>query len=204
MLHTTYRCGAASGFAVVWIALTIIGVGLLAAGCTTSGQPALGIASGSGVRTVAFESIDGPPEVLFRKLVMQLGEEASAHQIAIVSREAPAQFRIRGYIAAHVQGQKTTITWVWDVYGTDQERAVRLVGEVPGAPSERAWSAADDAVVSRLARDGMTRLATFLAVPASGQSAESARPREQTLAATTPGTAGLPAAAAATAPAPRT
>jgi len=44
---------------------------------------------------------------------------------------------------------------------------LRLGGEVPGAPSERAWAAADDAVVARIARDGMSRLAAFLASPGS-------------------------------------
>lgn len=168
MLYGTYRCGAAGWFAVLRVAFAAVGVSLLAAGCTTSGQPVLGAAAlgGPGPRTVAFESIDGPPEALFRKLVTQLNQEAAASEIAMVSRDSPAQFRIRGYVAAHVQGKKTTITWVWDVFGTDRERAVRLYGEVPGAPSERAWAAADDAVVARIAHDGMSRLAAFLASPA--------------------------------------
>ena len=160
------------------VALAIAGGGLAVAGCTTSGQPELGAIAGPGQRTVAFESIDGPPEQLFRKLVAQLGEEASAQRIAMVSRQAPAQYRIRGYLAAHVQGKKTTITWVWDVFDNDHERAVRLSGEVPGAASERAWAAADDAVVTHIARDGITRLAAFLASPGSVPPGEFSPPRE--------------------------
>jgi hypothetical protein len=159
------------------VALAIAGGGLAVAGCTTSGEPGLGAIAGP-ARTVAFESIDGPPEQLFRKLVAQLGEEASAQRIAMMSRQAPAQYRIRGYLAAHVQGKKTTITWVWDVFDNDHERAVRLSGEVPGATSERAWAAADDAVVTHIARDGMTRLAAFLASPGSVPSGEFSPPRE--------------------------
>jgi hypothetical protein len=167
MFYGTYRWGAARCFAMLRATLAIVGGGLVAAGCTTSGQPVLGATAmgGSGPRTVAFESIDGPPEQLFRKLVTHLNQEAAAREIAMVSRELPAQFRIRGYVAAHVQGQKTTITWVWDVFDADRARAARLVGEVPGAPSERAWAAADDAVVTRMARDGMSGLAAFLASP---------------------------------------
>src|SRR6266851_8528141 len=171
MLRGTYRGGAAGRFAALRaarLALAIAGAGLMLAGCTTSGEPVLGAIGGTGSRTVAFESIDGPPEQLFRKLVTQLGEEATAHRVAMVSREQPAQYRIRGYVAAHVQGKKTTITWVWDVYDADRERAMRIAGEVPGAPSERAWAAADDEVVTRIARDGMSRLAVFLANPGSG------------------------------------
>jgi hypothetical protein len=183
MLGGTYRCGAAAWRAVRGVARTAFVIacgGLMAAGCTTSGQPVLGATAsgGSGQRTVAFESIDGPPETLFRKLVMQLSQEASARQVAMVSRESPAQYRIRGYVAAHVLGKKTTITWVWDIYDTDRERAARLTGEVPGAPSERAWAAADDAAVSRMARDGMSRLAAFLANPGPAP-AEFLPPREE-------------------------
>jgi hypothetical protein len=183
MLRGTYRGGAAGRFAVLrWapLAFAIASGGLAVAGCTTSGEPALEAIAGPGQRTVAFESIDGPPEQLFRKLVAQLSEEASAYRVAMVSRQAPAQYRVRGYLAAHVQGKKTTITWVWDVFDAGRERAVRLSGEVPGAPSERAWAAADDAVVTHIARDGMTRLAAFLAGPGTVP-AEFSPPREDAL-----------------------
>src|ERR1700732_4166967 len=105
MLRGTYRYGAAAWRAVRTgrAVPAIVGGVLLAVGCTTSGQPVLGATGmgASGLRTVAFESIDGPPETLFRKLVAQLSQEANARQIAMVSRESPAQFRIRGYVAAH-------------------------------------------------------------------------------------------------------
>ena len=182
MLRGTYRGGAAGCLAVLRaarLALAVAAGNLVAAGCTTSGPPVLGTIGGSGQRTVAFESIDGPPEQLFRKLVTQLGEEASAHRVAMVSRESPAQYRIRGYVAAHVQGKRTTITWIWDVFNSDRERAVRLGGEVPGAPSDRAWAAADDAVVARMARDGMSRLAAFLASPGSAPPVEFLPPRDE-------------------------
>jgi hypothetical protein len=172
MFRGTYRYGAAAWRAVGGAAravLVVAGCGLTTAGCMTSGPPMMGAAglntTGVGGTTVAFESIDGPPETMFRKLVVQLTQEANARQVAVVSRESPAQYRIRGYVAAHVQGRKTTITWVWDIYNADRQRALRLGGEVPGASSERAWAAADDQVANRIARDGMDRLAAFLANP---------------------------------------
>jgi hypothetical protein len=183
MLRGTYPGGAAGRFAVLRaapLAFAIASGGLAVAGCTTSGEPALETIAGPGQRTVAFESIDGPPEQLFRKLVAQLTEEASAYRVAMVSRQAPAQYRVRAYLAAHVQGKKTTITWVWDVFDAGRERAVRLSGEVPGAPSEGAWAAADDAVVTHIARDGMTRLAAFLAGPGTVPP-EFSPPREDAL-----------------------
>jgi hypothetical protein len=129
------------------------------------GQPALGLA-GPGATTVAFESIDGPPETVFRKLVAQLNQEAASRQVAVVSREQPAQYRIRGYVAAHTQGKRSTIVWVWDIYNVERQRTMRLSGEVAGASPERnAWAAADDQAIGRIARDGLDHLVAYLAAP---------------------------------------
>jgi hypothetical protein len=136
-------------------------------GCSSSGLPgALSGASGQ-AGTVAFESIDGPPETVFKNLVRELNQEAQSRQVSVVSRESAAQYRIRGYVAAHVQGKKTTISWVWDVYDADHQRAMRLTGEEVGASGRTAWNAADDQVINHIARDGMTRLAAFLADPSA-------------------------------------
>jgi hypothetical protein len=188
------RSGAAELFAVLRLAslrlacLAVVAAGGLAvAACNTSGTAALDMPTlnagafgpvGAAPRTVAFDSIDGPPEPLFRRLVAQLSQESNVRKVAVVSREQPAQYIIRGYMAAHVQGQRTTITWVWDVFTAGHERVARFTGEVPGAPAERAWAAADDAVVARVAQDGMSRLAAFLAAsgPRGGASASGAEP----------------------------
>jgi hypothetical protein len=141
-------------------------------GCSSSGFPgALSGMSGQ-PRTVAFESIDGPPETVFKSLVRELNQEAQARQVSVVSRESDAQYRIRGYVAAHVQGKKTTISWVWDVYDADHQRAMRLTGEEVGASGRTAWNAADDQVINHIARDGMTRLAAFLADPSAPPAAQ--------------------------------
>lgn len=162
---TDRRHAPARGYAVRAAAFSSVVAALGVAGCSSSGlPPGLSNISARGT-TVAFESIDGPPETVFRTLVQQLNQEAQARQVSVVSREAAAQYRIRGYVAAHVQGKKTTISWVWDVYDTDRQRALRLAGEEAGPPGRAAWAAADDQVVGRIARDGMTRLAAFLGSP---------------------------------------
>jgi hypothetical protein len=188
-------CGLdASGAAGLSAVLKLMRVALMAAagglaGCTTSGTPllddmpslnmdALGMA-GPGPRTVAFEVIDGAPDHLWLdKLKARLTQEANARKVAAVSREQPSQYLIRGYVAAHVQGRKTTITWVLDVFtAADHLRVARLTGEVPGAPSERAWAAANDAVVARIAEDSMGSLSAFLeSGPPNVTSASGAEP----------------------------
>jgi hypothetical protein len=155
--HSLRRIGRSAAVAM--------GCGLLAASCSTSTPQIL---AGGGPRgtTVAFESIDGPPEAVFHKLVAQLTAEANARRVAVVSREEAAQYRVRGYVAAHVKGKRTTIAWVWDIYDSGEEHAMRLSGEVsPASPDRKAWAAADDEAIARMARDGMDRLAAFLAAP---------------------------------------
>jgi hypothetical protein len=143
-------------------------LGLCVAGCATAPQAPAAYASASPRGpTVAFDSIDGPPETVFQQLVQDLSDEAAARQMAVVSRESPAQYRVRGYLAALVSKQRTTvISWVWDVYDANQQRALRISGEEPANRSGRGtWAAADDQVLRRIAKTGMDRLAAFLAAP---------------------------------------
>src|ERR1700676_1556648 len=93
-------CRRAAG--APWVGMLVAGLfALSAAGCSTAPQ-ATGAAAAVRGPTIAFESIDGPPESIFRKLVQDLNDEAASRQLAIVSREAPAQYRVRGYLAALV------------------------------------------------------------------------------------------------------
>jgi hypothetical protein len=151
---------------------------------------ASGALSGS---TVAFESIDGPPPEVFEKLVASLNDEAGTRQIAVVSRTGSASYRVRGYVSALVERDKTTFAWVWDVYDADKRRAVRISGEEPAAAVKRrgtrsaagahsaagAWASADDALLRRMARNGMEQMASFLnsgAAPAAPPPAPAAEP----------------------------
>ena len=151
--------------------LLAAGLGLTVAGCTTAPQVPAAYASARGP-TIAFESIDGPPDSIFRRYVQDLSDEANTRQMAIVSREAPAQFRVRGYMAALVGKRRATvIAWVWDVYDLDQRRAVRITGEEKMSGAGRGtWAAADDALLRRIAKNGIDQLAGFLAAPEAPQS----------------------------------
>jgi hypothetical protein len=146
--------------------LLAVALGLGVAGCSTAPQAPAPYASARGP-TIAFESIDGPPESIFRRYVQNISDEANARQMAIVSREAPAQFRVRGYLATLVEKRRgTVIAWVWDVYDIDQHRALRITGEEKTTGAGRGtWAAADDSVLRRIAKNGMDQLAAFLGSP---------------------------------------
>jgi hypothetical protein len=150
--------------------------GLMTAGCNTSGQPTASLGSPRGPTvsgpSVAFESIDGPPPGVFQKLVQKLNDEATARQLPVVSRQGPASYRVRGYLAAHIANNRTSFAWVWDVYDAEQRRALRISGEVPGRTAGGdAWAGADDEVLRKIAQTGMDRVAAFIATPAAMASA---------------------------------
>ena len=116
--------------------------------------------------SVAFESIDGPPPGQFHELVQDLNDEAQTRQLAVMSRESPSAYRVRGYLAAKVVKRETTISWVWDVFDGDEHRALRITGEETAKVRHRdAWAAADDAMLHRIARSSMDQLAAFLTSP---------------------------------------
>ena len=138
---------------------------LALAGCNHNGPSNMLAAHPRGA-TIAFESIDGPPARQFHKLVRDLNEQAQARRLAVISRDQFSAYRVRGYLAAKVARDHTTISWVWDVFDSDERRALRITGEETAKGRHRdAWNAADDAMLQRIARSSMAQLAAFLSSP---------------------------------------
>lgn len=117
--------------------------------------------------TVAFDSLDGLPPSQFQRLVKNLNDEAQSRRLAVISREQPSAYRVRGYLAATVVKHQTTISWVWDVFDHDEHRVLRISGEETAKVRHKdAWAAADDAMLQRIAQSSMEQLAAFLTSPA--------------------------------------
>lgn len=158
----------AAGAAAVWLLRPLLAgvcVCTLAA-CGPDGGPGL-VAQQPRGATVAFESIDGPPPAQFKQLVLDLNSEARARRLAVTSREHPAAYRVRGYLAAETAKGKTTISWVWDVFDRNQQRVLRVTGaETEKGRHHDAWSVADDTMLQRIAHSSMEELAAFLTSPA--------------------------------------
>jgi hypothetical protein len=134
-----------------------------AASCSTLGQMMPAPTADVGGTTVAFESVDGPPAAVVHKIVRDLSAEAAARQIVVVPRGAEAMYRVRGYLAAHPEAGQTAIAWAWDVYDSGQRRVFRLRGEDKAGAAGRAWTAAGDPTVRRIARASVDQLVVFLA-----------------------------------------
>jgi hypothetical protein len=132
-------------------------------GCASGGAVGGSFAMAGGGPTVAFESIDGPPQQVFDRMVDVLDSESKLRNLSIVSREGSAAFRVRSYLAAQVNHGRATIAWVWDVYDRDQQRALRLSGEEPAGKAGRdPWTAADDLVLRKIAQAGLSGLSAMI------------------------------------------
>src|SRR4051812_36696223 len=147
-------------------ALLLVVAGALggcAGGGAASGSFAMAAGPGGSGATVAFESIDGPPPQVFDRMVGVLDSESKLRNLAIVSREGTASYRVRSYLSAQVVRGRTRIAWVWDVYDSNQQRALRLSGEEPAGKAGRdAWAAADDLILRKIAQAGLSGLSGMI------------------------------------------
>src|SRR5436309_4752905 len=162
-------------------------------GCASGGPGSGAFAMAGGGSTVAFESIDGPPPQVFDRMVGVLDSESKLRNLAIVSREGAASYRVRGYLSAQVVRGRTRIAWVWDVYDANQQRALRLSGEESAGKAGRdAWSAADDMVLRKIAQAGLSGLSAMInGAPADTPPAPGPARRGPAVASMEPGPAAL-------------
>jgi len=139
---------------------------LAASACANIGQ--IGNLTEGPMVTVAFESVDGAPPAVFQKYLAALKDEAGARRMTVVA-PSEANYRLRGYLAAPVEGG--ALAWAWDIYDANQQRIFRLNGTEKGA------GLADDQLLRRVARAGMDQFGVFAAArPSSAGAAEAAPP----------------------------
>src|ERR1700759_1046784 len=134
------------------------------AGNSAGPSGAYAMAPAANGATIAFDQIDGPPPQVFDRMVNVLDSESKLRSLAIVSREAPAAYRVRSYLSAQVVSGRPVIAWVWDVYDRNQVRALRLSGteQAAGGASRDPWSGADDLVLRKIAQAGFSGLSAML------------------------------------------
>ncbi|MGY4567772.1 hypothetical protein [Bradyrhizobium sp. USDA 3256] len=150
-----------AAIACSWLAIACA-LGGCAAGGNVADSYAMATPASSGA-TVAFESIDGPPPQVFDRMVGVLDSESKLRSLSIVSRQGAAAYRVRSYLSAQVVRGRTMIAWVWDVYDSNQQRALRLSGEEPAGKAGRdAWAAADDLVLRKIAQAGLSGLSGMI------------------------------------------
>jgi hypothetical protein len=155
---------------------------LLLAACQTDDNLTTGSINAA-PRAIAFDSIDGPPPEVFRRLVAQLSTQAETRQLPVVSRTNQAAWRVRFYLAAQTQKKQSaissSISWVGDVYDARLNRAYRVSGEEPlGSGRKDLWALADNAVLARIAANSLDAIISGARNPAPADSAPAAQPDE--------------------------
>jgi hypothetical protein len=147
---------------LAWVALAA----LTLAGCAGSDPTITGsIPPVAGARTIAFESVDGPPRPVFDRLVSALSAEAERRALPVVTHTGPATYRVRAYLATVVEKRKkqARLSWVWDVFDSTQNRAFRIAGEEALGPARSdVWAQCDDALLLRVAARGFDELVARL------------------------------------------
>ena len=147
------------------IGVIAVAASLALAGCITTGTTTVSPTAAEGA-TIIFESIDGPPRPVSARLARSLDQEAAARRLVVVTRGGQALYHIRAYVAAHAEGGTTSLAWALDVYDAARKRAFRLRGEeraAGGSAGTGSWSAANDAVLQRIASTSIAQLMTFIA-----------------------------------------
>ena len=139
--------------------------GALASGCTTDGTTSnvsLATSTATGP-TIAFDSIDGPPVGVFNRLVDNLSAEAQVAQ----SRDRLARGR-RELSRARLSGgaghprPHAYFLGVGRLRRRRKLRALRITGEEAGGRAGGdPWSVADEAMLRKIARTSMDRLAAL-------------------------------------------
>jgi len=159
--------------------LPIIALAFALAACANSDPTVTGSVPQPTGQTIAFESIDGPPRAVFDRLVGALTAEAEQRELPVVSHNGPATWRVRAYLATHVEKKKkrATLSWAWDVFDANQTRAFRLAGEeLLGASGGDAWVQCDDALLRKIAAKGFEALTARLGAPAPADPAPAPAP----------------------------
>lgn len=149
---------------------------LALAACQTDDSLTTGSINGA-PRAVAFDSIDGPPPEVFKRLVAQLSTQAETRNLPVISRTNQAAWRVRLYLAAHTQKKQAAISWVGDVYDARLNRAYRVSGEEPvGTGRKDVWALADNAVLARIAANSLDAIMGGARNPAPADSAPASEP----------------------------
>ena len=179
-LWARFSCAhLAAAFACLWLAA-----------CQTDDNLTTGSINASAPRAISFDSIDGPPPEVFQRLVAQLSAQAETRKLPVVSRTNAAAWRVRLYLAAHVEKKQAGISWVGDVYDARLNRAYRVTGEEKLGPSRKdVWALADNAVLAKIAANSLDAIMSGARSPDSAP-VPSAEPEE-----TSPPETGTPMAA---------
>ncbi|SJZ95255.1 hypothetical protein [Consotaella salsifontis] len=128
-------------------------------------QPASPSPAAMATTEVQFLPVIGAPVDRVELLSQALSRYAQSNGIAIVAEaNQPGGLRLKGYFSAFADGGSTTVTYVWDVLDTSDERVRRLQGQenVAGTAGDP-WSLVGQEVFDDIAARTLGEVAEFAA-----------------------------------------
>ncbi|MGA8169611.1 MAG: hypothetical protein WB816_02055 [Methylocystis sp.] len=111
--------------------------------------------------SLAFSSIEGPPDALGARFMQRFTQAAQARDIALATPET-AQYRLRAYLTASPAQGATRLAYVLDVFDRQGRRVQRLTDEAGVGPASEPWEAVDDRALALFADRGAEEIAAFL------------------------------------------
>jgi hypothetical protein len=112
---------------------------------------------------VALISLEGAPDSTTAQLNLALISEAKLRNITLISDKTQPRFKLKGYISAYAVQGGTSLSWVWDMYDSQSQRAQRIDGsQIVKRVDSNAWAAIDDASLKLAASITMNDVANYL------------------------------------------
>jgi hypothetical protein len=111
--------------------------------------------------SLAFVSLDGPPEAISVRFREEFDKAARFRDVALAKTEA-APYRLRVYLTALPAQAGTRLAYVFDVYDRQGRRVQRLSDEVGVSSDANPWDAINDNAVAAIANRGAEDVAAFL------------------------------------------
>lgn len=196
------------------LAALIAGLGVGVGGCET-GASLFGSSSPSPDASIAAQTpppvaqpaqiavapVFGPSETIAKALHGQMVAAIEQQKITVAKTTTEkSEYTLRGYFLSSKKGNKTSISYVWDVTDATGKRLNRIAGEelVASASGRDPWSAVTPQVGEKITSKTATNLAGWLPTVSSGSPA--AGPAAPTSGAT-PNNGNIPMAAASPPPA---
>jgi uncharacterized lipoprotein YmbA len=140
---------------------------------------------------LAIAPVIGPPETVSKDLQAQLTTEIERQNIRVAkSPNEQAEYTLRGYVVSSLdkKGQKTKVSYIWDVTDSSGKGVHRVSGEETAKSSGNdPWAAVTPPVISAIATKTVSSIATWLPAHTGQAVASSGSALVQTAAVTQPG-----------------
>jgi hypothetical protein len=119
---------------------------------------------------VALISLDGGSDAVRGQMQQALQTEAGSRKIEVVAADKNPRFKLRGYLDAYATSDgKTALSYVWDIYDSQKQRAHRVEGALPSgtASGGEAWAGISQDALRQAAASSMNEIAGFLVAQSS-------------------------------------